>query len=313
MNTFRIPLNVPTKTTIPPRLLPGTHPAQTPGRELRRDAHQQSSWQEGLSVDEQTGHLYVDAPGLELRFPMVAVRHGQTDGNVNEKFQGQINGPEYALNALGQQQVQDGARRLSEQLHDLFAERLSAYLEAGKVVLLRSPLVRVQQTTRAFTEHIRQRTGIALEATVEPRLIEMSFGLMEGHALHTTEDPELQVIARQYRAENALINWKNTGERFLDVLARGAALLDELNIRYAGQGVLVVAFSHGITINALRILLGDPALLEPDGRVAFRKHILENAEAYWLGHSRQLAERLFGLSHLREPLDRAAQTHRIGV
>jgi hypothetical protein len=50
-----------------------------------------------------------------------------------------------------------------------------------------------------------------------------------------------------------------------------------------------------MTINALRIVVGDKALLEDDGMIAFRKHVLNNAETYWLGRSQQLADRLFRL------------------
>ncbi len=49
---------------------------------------------------------------VRLKFPMLAVRHGETDGNLRNILSGQIDGPENQLNANGKQQAQQSANNL---------------------------------------------------------------------------------------------------------------------------------------------------------------------------------------------------------
>jgi broad specificity phosphatase PhoE len=265
-----------------------------PADTVKRRHSSGSSFHQQLFIEQQTGHLCIEAPTYELRFPMIVVRHGQTNGNIKRQFQGQIDKADHALNAVGREQVRQGAHRLYERLHGLFGEQLAEVLRSGNIVLLHSPLSRARDTAWAFIDHVAEQTGITLPATAEQRLSEMSFGILEGHSIdEVVEDVELHEHALRYRAEDASVDWKGTGESYLDVVLRAHELLEALTAQYAGKNVLVIAFSHGIAINALRTVLRDPALVAPDGVVAFRKHILDNAEAYWLGESRPLAERIF--------------------
>ena len=85
------------------------------------------------------------------------VRHGQTDYNIKHVFQGHIDIP---LNETGKKQAQEIALRFKDIDIDM---------------ILVSPLQRTIQTA----EYISQVTDIPI--TVEERIIERSFGDMEGH------------------------------------------------------------------------------------------------------------------------------------
>lgn len=252
------------------------------------------AFQQSLLLDRATGHVRITAPAYDLRVPMLVVRHGQTNGNINAQFQGQVDKTDNALNAVGREQVRHGAHRLHERLSSLFGERLPEMFADGTFVLLHSPLSRAQDTAQAFINHVAEETGVQLSAAEEPRLMEMDFGILDGYTLDdVAHDRALYTQALQYRAENAAIDWKGTGESYRDVVVRVHGLLETLNAEYGGQRRILIGFAHGITINALRTLFHDPACVDADGVVRFRRNILDNADACWLGSSQHLAERLF--------------------
>jgi broad specificity phosphatase PhoE len=271
----------------------GKHRNLVPAKEFQENKISRSRISDQISIDQYTGHMFMKAPGVDLMVPMLVVRHGETNGNVRRKFQGQIDNTESALNNAGKVQVKQTARHLYEQLEELLGTRLEKFARSGKLIILKSPMSRAQDTAHTFIDYFRQQTGISLESQVEKKLVEMSFGVIEGRSIEEIDDEELKKSALRYKAQDATINWKGTGESFFDVVIRAETLLEELNTRYQNKDVLVIAFAHGMSINALRIVVGDKALLEDDGMIAFRKDVLNNAEAYWLGHSQQLAERLF--------------------
>lgn len=248
---------------------------------------------EQILVDQHTGHMFMKTPGFDLMVPMLVVRHGETNGNVKRTFQGQIDNAESALNDVGKKQVKRAAKHLYEQLEELLGTHLEEFARSGKLIILKSPLSRAQDTAHAFIDYFKQRTGILLESQVEDKLAEISFGAIEGRSIEEIEDEEFKELALRYKGQDATINWKGTGESFLDVIRRANTLLEELNIHYYKKDVLVLAFAHGMLINALRIVVGDKTLFEDDDMIAFRKDVLDNAESHWLGRSQQLAERLF--------------------
>jgi broad specificity phosphatase PhoE len=270
------------------------HRNLVPAEEIQENKTSRSRISDQISIEQHTGHMFMKAPGVDLMVPMLVVRHGETNGNVRRKFQGQIDNAESALNNAGKEQVKRTARHLYEQLEELLGTHLEEFARSGKLIILKSPMSRAQDTANAFIEYFKHRTGISLDSYVEKKLAEMCFGALEGLSIEEIEDEELREMAQRYRArQDATIDWKGTGESFLDVVTRANILLEKLNTRYQNKHVLVIAFAHGMSINALRIVVGDKALLEDDGMIAFRKNVLNNAEAYWLGHSEQLAERLF--------------------
>ena len=251
-----------------------------------------ASFHQQLVIEEPGGYLRITAPAYDLQVPIIVVRHGQTNGNLQRQFQGQIDEADHLLNSVGQEQVRKGAQRLYAMLNDVFGERLREMVEAGAFVLLHSPLSRARDTAQAFIDHLVEHTGLPLSACAERRLSEISFGVIEGRAIdELVHDHELHNQAFRYRAEDASVNWGGTGESYKDVVIRAHGLLESLNAEYGGQKKVIVAFSHAIAINALRTVFRDPAFVDEQGIVAFRKHILDNAGSYWLGDSHRLAKR----------------------
>jgi len=115
----------------------------------------------------------MNAPGLDLLFPMLVVRHGQTNGNLARMFQGRIDNP---LNEFGKEQVRRAAQQLYMQLEELLGADLVEFAQSGKLIILKSPLSRAQETANAFIAYFQSRTGITLDARVEEKLAEISFG-----------------------------------------------------------------------------------------------------------------------------------------
>lgn len=246
-----------------------------------------------LLLDQYTGHLYRNGAGADVTFPMLMVRHGETNGNINGAFQGQIDIPDSQLNANGKAQAKNAAQRLCRELFDLFDDALPAFATSGNLIVMQSPMGRTRETAKAFLDEFEAQTGIALHVITEKKLAESCFGVIEGLTLDEIADGELRKLAEYFRADqDASIDWKGTGESYLDVIIRADTLLAELNLRYAQQPVLVIAFSHGAFINALRVAIADEALVEEDGMIAFRKNGLKNTESYWVGDSRRRIRQL---------------------
>lgn len=245
-----------------------------------------------LLVHPHTGQLFMNTPGMELTFPLLAVRHGQTDGNIQRMFQGQIDIPASALNETGKAQVKQTAIQLYTDLAAMFQGHLADFARAGRVIVLKSPMSRTQATAAAFLEYFEQQTGLALPSTIEKDLIEMGFGVLEGWRHDDVKDHQLkQLVFRYKQYQDATVDWNGTGESFVDVVKRAKKLLERLNAQYQHNNkVLVIAFSHGALITALRTVVGDTTLLEENGMIAFRSNCLRNAEAHWLGQSLRLAE-----------------------
>ncbi len=264
-----------------------------PAATIRKPAPGNSTVDDRILVNTQTGEIFLNAPGLSLHFPMLVVRHGQTNGNVKRTFQGQIDGPENQLNHVGKAQVKKAAKGVYAELTGLLGAHLKDFAGSGRLILLSSPLSRAQETANAFVQEFEQQTGITLTCTLEKDLAEICFGVIEGHTFEEIKDPELQELIERFRLnQDAIVDWKGTGESFLDVVTRANQLLERLNAQYDGKDVFVISFAHGTLINALRVAVGDRALIEENGLIAFRKHHVDNAQPYWLGHSQQLAEQL---------------------
>ena len=150
-------------------------------------------------------------------------RHGQTDWNLQCRFQGQADQP---LNADGLEQAV------------LAAEALAA---AAPDAIVSSPLDRALTTARALAE----RTG--LPVCTDERLQEINVGSWAG--MLTTEvfalEPEFAAALAAGR------DWRRspTGETCAETGRRAADCLRELAGEFAGRTVVVV--SHGLTIRML--------------------------------------------------------------
>ncbi len=262
---------------------------QTPCRETPPVPPKEEVLPGRLWIDRQAGALYTQPSAITLSFPMLAIRHGQTDDNISNFWQGQIDGPSNQLNAVGKEQARIAATNLFTQLRELFGAALPTLAMSGRLVVFSSQLGRAKETAQAFLDEVTNQIGITLPLRIEPDLAEIFFGAAEGGSLDMSNDDLRECLLQFKHGRDATMNWLGTGESFTDVVLRACRLLERLNAEFHAGETLVVAFSHGTFINGMRVAVGDPMLIEERGKVAFRKHMVDNGEAYWLGQSRQLA------------------------
>ncbi len=140
------------------------------------------------------------------------VRHGQTDYNVKGLFQGHIDIP---LNAVGIEQAKETAQKFKGKKIDF---------------LLVSPLKRALQTAK----YIQEVTNAKM--VIENRLIERSFGDMEGHP--NREDWNIRMMLdydKNYTTENI--------EPIQDLFKRVYAFLDDVTEKYKNKTLVLV--THG--------------------------------------------------------------------
>lgn len=150
---------------------------------------------------------------LETRIELI--RHGETDWNVEYRYQGSTDTP---LNDLGHEQVR------------LLAESMRG--ESWDVVYS-SPLIRALDTARAVTSAI----GLQEDAIIQDRrLMERAYGDAEGMTL-----PEREAIWPDGEWPG-LEDWEHVAERVMKALR--SAVTD-----HAGKRILVIC--HGGVINAV--------------------------------------------------------------
>jgi broad specificity phosphatase PhoE len=238
-----------------------------------------------ILVHKITGQLYMNGAAVRLKFPMLVVRHGETDGNLRSTLSGQVDGPENQLNAKGKQQAQQSASLVFADLEQrLGSVRLLELAQSGRLMILSSPITRAKHTAEAFVHCFHEKTSIGLDVILEEDLKEISLGKYDGCALEEIDDEDFAALVKRYRGtQDATIDWLGTGESFLAVAIRAKQLLDRLNQTHAGK--LVIAFSHGTFTSALRTTLGDRTLINEDGIVAFRDRIIGHAVPHWLNDS----------------------------
>lgn len=151
------------------------------------------------------------------------VRHGQTDWNLEGRYQGQADPP---LNATGQAE----------------AERAAAFFaEIALDAIISSDLQRAVQTAEA----ISQQVGVPY--ITDERLREVRLGVWEGclfpeiQARYPAELEARKLEPLDFRAPG--------GELLREVAQRVWQVADEIATRYAGKQVALV--SHGLTLAAL--------------------------------------------------------------
>lgn len=162
------------------------------------------------------------------RAPFYLIRHGETDWNRERRFQGQT---DIAMNATGHAQASANGALLASLQSDWDGWRFVS-----------SPLGRTRQTM----ELLRQSMGLpADDYSLEPRIIELTFGDWEGHTLSELERSIPDEVAKRqdfkwtYRQPN--------GESYEDGLTRVSAFFDELD----SPAVIV---THGGIVRIVRKL-----------------------------------------------------------
>ena len=152
------------------------------------------------------------------------IRHGETDWNRQQRFQGQIDVP---LNATGQEQ----ARRLAARLADAPAQ-----------VMLSSDLLRTRQTGEPLAASWR------LTPHLNPAFREQSFGVLEGLDVPTiqAQHPDLWARWLEHRADFEL---PGGGESLRQFHTRVIGAVRQAAEDHAGQVVTVV--THGGVLDML--------------------------------------------------------------
>lgn len=167
---------------------------------------------------------------------IVAVRHGETDWNIQARIQGQL---DIGLNAHGRWQATQVGQALASE---------------DPVAVYASDLQRAWDTADQIARH----TGARLQ--VEPGLRERHFGRFQGQTFRDIEQawPEL---ARQWRQRVPTWEPPEGGESLLAVRARVAETLDRLAARHLGE--LIVLVAHGGVLDALYRLATGQAVDTP--------------------------------------------------
>lgn len=169
---------------------------------------------------------------------IIMVRHGQTDWNHEQKYQGHCDIP---LNDTGREQARDLARILQRETIDaVYSSDLSRAIETAEII----------------------STPLSLKVKPDPRLREMSFGLWEGQTFSE--------IYRDY--PDQFEEWfKHTndytvpgGESVNSLLERIRSFMDDIKDRYNGTVLLV---THGGVIRSFlfSVLGQDPRELWENG------------------------------------------------
>ncbi len=167
---------------------------------------------------------------------LLFIRHGETDWNLQQRFQGQIDIP---LNATGRAQAQRLAARLAEERHD---------------ALFSSDLQRARETAAPLS------TRWQLPAVALAGLREQNFGLLEGLDVPTIQarHPDLWQRWLEQDADFAAPGGESQRRFHTRVLAAAR----ELAAQCAGQRVAVVTHggvldmlwrtAHGLPLSGLR-------------------------------------------------------------
>ncbi len=162
--------------------------------------------------------------GKRARTQIILVRHGQTDWNLEGRYQG---GAEVPLNAPGREQ----------------AERLAAELSGMRIdALYCSPLGRAVETARAIA------VGRGLELHPDRRLREIDLGEWEG--MLSSRIAELYPrLHRQWVLDPRPVRPPG-GESIREVHDRVIAAVEEMARRHPGGTVCLV--THKVAIVAIR-------------------------------------------------------------
>lgn len=167
-------------------------------------------------------------PGTDL----VVLRHGQTNWNLEHRFQGRSDIP---LNASGVAQAKAAAATLGRFAFD---------------AVYASPLERAHQTAQLVCPDT--------EIHLDERLMEIDVGGWSG--LTWEQVTALMPAYEAHYANGVDFRRSSTGETMADVVARGLPAVEEIAARHQGETLLIV--SHGLLLN--RVL---HALLGLEGRV----------------------------------------------
>lgn len=148
------------------------------------------------------------------------IRHGETNWNIEKRFQGQTDVP---LNANGRLQAIELAERLNGTHFDaIFSSDLSRARETAEIIAAKAQVL----------------------VQYDVRLREIRHGAWEGQTL----DPDKSLEMRSLYAD-PLNAHAPGGETLTEVATRTARALDEISSKYPASRVLIVA--HGVSLGVI--------------------------------------------------------------
>jgi len=155
------------------------------------------------------------------------LRHGQTEWNVEGRYQGQLNSP---LTSLGIEQAKQNALKLQK------------YLNINEVKLFASPLGRARETA----EIIAQECGVDVSKIIfEEDIQEVNYGIFEGQTKAYCKD----VYAKEFseREANKFTYVLEGGESYENVFVRLKRWLTSVE-----EEEVIVVVAHEMINRALR-------------------------------------------------------------
>jgi len=156
---------------------------------------------------------------------IIAVRHGETDWNVDARIQGQL---DIGLNDKGRWQAQRAAKALAEESVD---------------AVYSSDLLRASATAQAIADHAAK----PLKVQTHVGLRERAFGKFEGQT-YTAITEQWPEEARLWRTRDPDFAPAG-GENPVQVLARVAQTVNEIASNHLGEQIVLV--SHGGVMDML--------------------------------------------------------------
>ena len=179
---------------------------------------------------------------------ILLVRHGQTEWNVQGRYQGQMDSP---LTELGRQE----ARALGERLRKS-GDRIDS--------IWSSDLPRARNTAQEVAVALRKahggQPGLAYTVNEDARLRERSFGILEGLTREECRKKHPNEMRKFSSDGNYAIS--GGGESRATLVARTEAAL--IHIAEQNRGKTCVVVTHGAVVSTfLRFLLGIPFDVSP--------------------------------------------------
>ena len=174
------------------------------------------------------------------------VRHGKTQWNLEQRFQG----------------GQGDSKLLPESLADI--EKLGRYLQGEHFkAVYASPLDRARMTAQGLID----AAGIRLPLHIDERLREMNLGKLEGMKYAEAEKLYPQEIDNFWHHPDKYDTTVVEGESYEHAMARGLDFGQEMAKKYPKDSDKVLVVSHGAVLSAIMgALLGyDLANLRQNG------------------------------------------------
>ena len=182
--------------------------------------------------------------GHENTASILLVRHGQTEWNVQGRYQGQMDS---ALTPRGRAEAKALGERLRQQGRDISS-------------VWSSDLPRASDTAHILVAEL-QEAGRKYDVLLDPRLRERSFGILEGLTREECRRKHPEEI-RKFSADGDYAI-SGGGESRSTLVQRAEEALLGIAKRSMGQTCLVV--THGAVVSTLmRYLLGIPFSMAPD-------------------------------------------------